>query len=301
MSQPLMLLYPPGVYRAQSDTELLRRVLEHGGYADGRTVLDVGTGSGALAVAAARAGAAHVTAVDLSWRSVAAARLNSRLHRARVAVRRGDLYGPVTGQRFGLILANPPYVPAHTTALPRHRVARCWDGGLDGRAVLDRICDGAAERLTDDGVLLLVHSAICGADATVARLAAAGMTAAVRDRTTVPFGPVLRARAAMLRQRGLLAAGEEREELVVVEARRTETRAGTRTETEPRQRIVLTGDGPMLVSGPVDVELPDGRRVTSDRPVTALCLCRRSHRYPLCDTSHRTRVRTGDDTRDASC
>ena len=58
-----------------------------------------------------------------------------------------------------------------------------------------------------------------------------------------------------------------------------------------RRRVELTGDGPLLVSGPVRLVLPDGREVDSDRPVTALCLCRRSRRYPFCDTSHRTRRR----------
>ncbi|WP_410479343.1 CDGSH iron-sulfur domain-containing protein [Pseudonocardia sp. H11422] len=47
----------------------------------------------------------------------------------------------------------------------------------------------------------------------------------------------------------------------------------------------------MLLYGPVDVVLPDGRRVHSDRPVTALCTCRRSRRYPICDTSHRRPAR----------
>jgi release factor glutamine methyltransferase len=211
---------PPGVYRPQTDTAVLTAVLQHGGYARGRDVLDVGTGSGALALAASQAGAASVTAVDLSRRSVAAAWLNSRLHGVRVSVRRGDLFEPVADRRFGLIVANPPYVPAETDALPRHRIARCWDGGLDGRAVLDRICDGAAARLTDDGVLLMVHSALCGADATIARLAAAGMAATVLHRARIPFGPVMHARAATLQLRGLLAAGETLEELVVVEARR---------------------------------------------------------------------------------
>jgi CDGSH-type Zn-finger protein len=53
-------------------------------------------------------------------------------------------------------------------------------------------------------------------------------------------------------------------------------------------RVVLTGEGPLLVSGPVDLELPDGTRVRSRRPVTAVCTCRRSGRYPFCDASHRT-------------
>jgi CDGSH-type Zn-finger protein len=58
--------------------------------------------------------------------------------------------------------------------------------------------------------------------------------------------------------------------------------------------MVLTDEGPLLVSGPVEVVLPDGRRVRSDRPVSALCTCRRSRRLPFCDTSHRRKVRTAD-------
>jgi CDGSH-type Zn-finger protein len=56
---------------------------------------------------------------------------------------------------------------------------------------------------------------------------------------------------------------------------------------------MLTDEGPLLVSGPVDIVLPDGRRVRCDRPVTALCTCRRSRRQPFCDTSHRRKVRAG--------
>lgn len=58
-----------------------------------------------------------------------------------------------------------------------------------------------------------------------------------------------------------------------------------------RRQVVLTDDGPVLLSGPVELVLPDGRRVSSDRPVTALCGCRRSRRYPFCDASHRVKVR----------
>jgi CDGSH-type Zn-finger protein len=58
--------------------------------------------------------------------------------------------------------------------------------------------------------------------------------------------------------------------------------------------VVVTDEGPLLVSGPVEVVLPDGRRVRSDRPVSALCTCRRSRRQPFCDTSHRRKVRTDE-------
>ncbi|WP_028935657.1 CDGSH iron-sulfur domain-containing protein [Pseudonocardia spinosispora] len=61
---------------------------------------------------------------------------------------------------------------------------------------------------------------------------------------------------------------------------------------DPRERrVVVTDDGPVLLSGPVELVLPDGRQVVSHRPVTALCTCRRSRRYPICDTSHRTKTR----------
>ena len=64
----------------------------------------------------------------------------------------------------------------------------------------------------------------------------------------------------------------------------------------PLTRVVITSDGPVLVDGPVEVVTPDGRRVVSQRPVTAVCACGNSRRYPLCDTSHRRRVRGADGT-----
>jgi release factor glutamine methyltransferase len=213
-----MLLCPPGVYRAEGDTQLLIDVTREGGFARGRDVLDVGTGSGALALAAARSGASSVTAVDLSLRSVAATWLNSRLHRARVTVHRGDLFGPVAGRRFGLVMANPPYVPAASTRLPRHRMGRCWDAGPDGRVLIDRICADVQHVLAPDGDVLLVHSAICDVDLTLAALERAGLVPRVVTTATVPFGPVMRGRAAMLEARGLIRPGQREEELVVVGA-----------------------------------------------------------------------------------
>ena len=55
--------------------------------------------------------------------------------------------------------------------------------------------------------------------------------------------------------------------------------------------MVVVPGGPVLVEGPVELVLPDGTAVCSERFVVAVCVCRRSKRYPLCDTSHRRRVR----------
>ncbi|MFJ8394106.1 CDGSH iron-sulfur domain-containing protein [Streptomyces sp. NPDC094144] len=64
-----------------------------------------------------------------------------------------------------------------------------------------------------------------------------------------------------------------------------------------RRRITLVPGGPLLVEGPVEVVGRDGEVVVSDRFVVALCVCRRSRRYPFCDTSHRQRVRQDADIR----
>jgi CDGSH-type Zn-finger protein len=60
--------------------------------------------------------------------------------------------------------------------------------------------------------------------------------------------------------------------------------------------VRVTDGGPMMVQGPVRIETPDGRIVESDRFAVAICTCRRSKTYPLCDTSHRKKSRTGKDS-----
>ncbi|WP_372337788.1 CDGSH iron-sulfur domain-containing protein [Streptomyces sp. MK5] len=58
----------------------------------------------------------------------------------------------------------------------------------------------------------------------------------------------------------------------------------------PPRRVTMQRCGPILVDGPVEVELEDGTTVSSDRFRVALCTCRRSRRWPWCDTSHRERT-----------
>ncbi|WP_236243647.1 CDGSH iron-sulfur domain-containing protein [Streptomyces sp. CC228A] len=62
-------------------------------------------------------------------------------------------------------------------------------------------------------------------------------------------------------------------------------------------RITLQRRGPLLVEGPVEVELEDGSVVSSDRFRVALCTCRRSARFPWCDTSHRRSAPAAGDQR----
>ncbi|MFC4908138.1 HemK2/MTQ2 family protein methyltransferase [Actinomadura gamaensis] len=218
-----MLLRPPGVYRPQGDTFLLADALRRAAVPAGARVLDVCTGTGAVAMAARRNGAGRVIAVDVSRRAVLAARLNALLYGQSVRVRRGDLLDAVEGELFDVILANPPYVPAPGMPRVPRGSARAWDAGPDGRDLLDRICAKAPEHLVPGGMLMVVHSALCGVERTLATLRESGLKASVVARRREPFGPVMRARAATLRTQGLIGAEDDDEELVVIRADRTRT------------------------------------------------------------------------------
>jgi ribosomal protein L3 glutamine methyltransferase len=124
-------------------------------------VLDLCTGSGCLAVLAARHFPnAQVDAVDISADALDVAARNVRDHslRHRVALHRGDLFKPLGGKRYDLIISNPPYVDAAGMAsLPRECRAEpklAFDGGADGLDVIRRILDGAGKHLAPGGGLL---------------------------------------------------------------------------------------------------------------------------------------------------
>src|SRR5579859_1688760 len=113
--------------------------------ARGSRVLDMCTGSGLLAVVAARR--ARVVAVDVSRRAVLTTRLNARLNGVALTAVRGTLFEPVGDARFDLIVSNPPYLPSPTGELPRRGPARAWEAGPVGRAYIDLLCAPAPEHL----------------------------------------------------------------------------------------------------------------------------------------------------------
>lgn len=124
-------------------------------------VLDLCTGSGCIAILAARAFPhAMIDAVDLSKDALAVAARNVADHRLgdRIALHRGDLFAPLEGARYDLIITNPPYVDAEGMSnLPaecRAEPPMAFDGGDDGLDIIRRILAGAADHLTPDGGLL---------------------------------------------------------------------------------------------------------------------------------------------------
>ena len=202
----------PGVFRPISDSWMLARALESEDLPPGAAVLDVCTGSGVLAVTAARSGC-EATAVDVSRRAVMTAKLNARLNGVRVHGVRGDLLEAVAGRTFDAIVSNPPYVPSES--LPASGPQRAWDAGPDGRVFLDRLIAEAPRHLNPGGVLLVTHSDLLGEQRTLELMRAAGLEPDVADRRTGPLGPLMTAAA----EQGLLPAGQREEEVLIVRGR----------------------------------------------------------------------------------
>jgi release factor glutamine methyltransferase len=209
----MRLLPLPGVFQPPSDSYMLADQLRRERLGPGVSVLDLGTGSGHLAVVAALGGASAV-AVDVSRRAMVSVRLNARLNGVKVTALRGDLFAPVAGRRFDVIVSNPPYLPHPDEKLPQRGLRRAIDAGPRGRAFIDRICAEVGEHLNPGGVLLLVHSSVCGEQQTLEALSARGLETAVVYRHRGPLGPILQSRVDWLRAQGMLLPGDQEDVIV---------------------------------------------------------------------------------------
>jgi release factor glutamine methyltransferase len=145
------------------ETELLVDLALAADLADAARVLDVGTGTGciALTLAAERPGW-RVTAVDRSPAALNVARANRQaLELERVTLLEGDLLEPVAGQRFDLIVSNPPYIAADDAHLERgdlrHEPRMALAGGSDGLELIRRLVDQAVQALNSGGLLMIEH------------------------------------------------------------------------------------------------------------------------------------------------
>lgn len=163
----LQLSVTPHVLIPRPETELLvERALELGPPGAAR-VADLGTGSGAIALAlAVERPQWDIVATDIAADSLAVARGNAAtLGQARVEFRLGNWYEALAGERFALLLSNPPYVAADDAALRalRHEPLQALSPGADAFAALRTLVRGAAAHLASAGWLVLEHGATQGA------------------------------------------------------------------------------------------------------------------------------------------
>jgi release factor glutamine methyltransferase len=184
----------PAVLIPRPETEtLVEAALGH--LAPGAACADLGTGSGAIAVTlACERPDLRMTATDLSDEALNVARANARAHgcESRIAFARGEWYGAVSGQRFDLVVSNPPYVANADEHLgqgdlrfePRHALT---DGSADGLDSIRALIGGAARHLERGGWLLFEHGYDQG-DAVATLLEQGGFTEclAQRDLAGIP-------------------------------------------------------------------------------------------------------------------
>lgn len=156
----------PAVLIPRPDTEVLvEQALARARRLTSPRLLDLGTGSGIVAIVLARlCPSAVLTAVDVSAPALAVARANAARHDAPVRFLEGDWYAPLGDERFDLIVSNPPYVAAgdphlRQNGLPFEPRDALTDGlaGGDGLACIRIIIAGAHRHLSPGGELLIEH------------------------------------------------------------------------------------------------------------------------------------------------
>lgn len=160
----LDLIVSPATLIPRPETELLvERALTHVPVSAECSIADLGTGSGAIAIAIARERPmAHVVATDIAEATLAVARTNARRFGAtNVRFQLSDWFAALGGQRFDVIVSNPPYVRADDPHLlagdVRFEPRAALDGGTDGLAAIAAIINGAKPHLTSSGRLLIEH------------------------------------------------------------------------------------------------------------------------------------------------
>jgi HemK-related putative methylase len=139
------------------------------------TLLDMGTGSGVCAVFAARLGY-RVTAVDINPEAVRCARINALLNRAETKIElfHGDLFEPVAGNKFDIVLFNPPFF--------RGRPKNLFDMAWRATDVLERFAAGLRDMLTPAGRALILLSSDGDAQGMLSALRRERMEIAVAAR-----------------------------------------------------------------------------------------------------------------------
>jgi HemK-related putative methylase len=139
----------------------------------GSRVLDLGSGSGAAGLAAARRGC-QVVAVDINPSAVRCTRINALLNNLEIDVRQGDLFAPVADERFDVVLFNPPYY----RGVPRDALDHAWRS----KDVPERFAAELASHLTAAGHALVVLSSDADPDVFLSGLSRRGLRHAVAAR-----------------------------------------------------------------------------------------------------------------------
>ncbi|GAB6055386.1 methyltransferase [Methanobacterium movens] len=164
------------VYTPSEDTLLLADNLksEKNDY-----VLEIGTGTGFIALTASLI-AKKVVATDINPHAVKCAWKNLKINNiSNMEVRQGDLFKPVEGEKFDLIIFNTPYLPSSEDEIIEDDLDAAWNGGIDGRKVIDVFLDDLKDYLCKKGRVQLVQSSLSDNKKTLKKLEKMGFNAEI--------------------------------------------------------------------------------------------------------------------------
>ncbi|ACV24417.1 HemK2/MTQ2 family protein methyltransferase [Methanocaldococcus fervens] len=176
----------PEVYEPAEDSILLLKNLVD---VKGKEVLEIGVGTGLISIACAKKGAKKVVGVDINPYAVKLAEENAKLNNlnnADISFIRSDLFENVSGT-FDVILFNPPYLPTSEDDLIDSYINYAFDGGKDGREILDRFIDNLPNYLKKGGVVQILQSSLTGEEKTVNRLKSLGLKVEKVASLKIPF------------------------------------------------------------------------------------------------------------------
>ena len=164
------------VYVPAEDSYLLADNLE---IKKGQSVLEIGTGSGIVAMYASRL-TDDITVTDINFDACELARKNFTENGIEnIEILWGNLFEVVENRKFDVILFNTPYLPTEDDEVLDNTINYAFDGGLNGRKVIDLFLNEVGNHLNDGGIVQMIQSSLSGNDETLAKLDELGFIAEI--------------------------------------------------------------------------------------------------------------------------
>ena len=167
------------VYNPAEDSYLLADNLE---ISEGQSVLEIGTGSGIVAMYASRL-TDKITVTDINFDACELARRNFRDNGIEgIEILFGNLFEPVKERKFDVILFNTPYLPTEDDEVIDDTRHYAIDGGVNGRKVIDLFLNEVGNHLNDEGIVQLIQSSLSGNEETLKMLDELGFIAEIKEK-----------------------------------------------------------------------------------------------------------------------
>lgn len=155
------------VYTPSDDTFLLAENLQ---IKKDQKVLEIGTGSGLVSMYANLL-TNNVIATDINYNALELAEKNFKLNNINnIKLKFGDLFEPVKNEKFDVILFNTPYLPTDLEDIIEDDLNYAFDGGADGRKVINRFLNEAPNHLNDKGIIQMIQSSLSDTKQTLDKL-----------------------------------------------------------------------------------------------------------------------------------